>query len=74
MPPEMLTQMLLDYLYQEYSRYQNDVELVKERIRLFGMDSDRLYELLVCETRLDTMASECRKIRQIIKLYGDISS
>ena len=74
MPPEMLTQMLLDYLYQEYSRYQNDVDLVKERIRLFGMDSDRLYELVVCETRRDTMAAECRKIRQIIKLYGDISS
>lgn len=72
MPPrDYLIQMLLEFLYEEYNRYQNDVEVVKERIRLFGIDSDRVHELLVCETRRDTMAIECRKIRQIIKAYSE---
>lgn len=69
---ELLVSMLLDYLYHEYNRLQNDLAMVKERIRIFGFDADRAYELLVCETRLDLMATESRKLRQLIQLYGDL--
>ena len=69
MPQELLIQMVLELLYNEYSRYQNDVVMIRERIRLFGADADRLYELIVCETRLDTIAVLSRKLRHIIQQY-----
>lgn len=70
MSNDLLVPVLLEYLLNTYDRYSLDLAVVKENIRLLGVDADRVYDLIVCETRLDTFASESRKLRELIGLYG----
>lgn len=70
MSDSLLVQVLLEYLLSTYDRYSYDVVTIRENIRLLGLDSYRLHDLIVAEARLDAFAVQSRKIREIIKLYS----
>ena len=66
----LLVNMLLEFMYNTYSRYERDLDVVRERVALYGLTADNVHDLLVCQTRLETVSSEFRKIRVIISTYG----
>ena len=70
MSDSLLVQMILEYLLCTYDRYSSDVVAIRENIRLLGVDSYRLYDLIVAESRLDAFSVQSRKIRELIKLYS----
>ena len=58
-----------EYFYNTLERCEFDVTNVKNDIILHGYDADRLYSLIVVETRLDTIRAEYRKIKNIMDIY-----
>ena len=61
--------MIEEYFHNTLERCEFDVINVKNDIILHGYDADRLYSLIVVETRLDTVSSEFRRIKNIIDIY-----
>ncbi|MBQ5563841.1 MAG: hypothetical protein IIT39_10690 [Clostridia bacterium] len=61
--------MMAEYIHNTLERCEHDVINVKNDIILHGYDADRLYTLVVVETRLDIMRAEFRKIKDIIDVY-----
>lgn len=61
--------MIEEYFHNTLERCEFDVTNVKNDIILHGYDADRLYSLIVVETRLDTVSSEFRRIKNIIDIY-----
>ena len=47
MSNDLLVPVLLEYLLNTYDRYSLDLAVVKENIRLLGVDADRVYDLIV---------------------------
>jgi len=66
---ELFRQMIEEYFHNTLERCEFDVTNVKNDIILHGYDADRLYSLIVVETRLDTVSSEFRRIKNIIDIY-----
>lgn len=66
---ELFIQMIREYIHNTLQRYEFDVLNVKNDIILHGYDADRLYSLIVVETRLDTFRAECRRIQNIVDIY-----
>ena len=66
---DLFKQMMAEYIHNTLERCEHDVINVKNDIILHGYDADRLYTLVVVETRLDTISFEFRKIRQLIDIY-----
>ena len=66
---ELLVNMLLEYMLNSYTRYENDLIYLRDHIKVHGLDSDSLNNLIVAETRFDTISAEYRKIRFIIDTY-----
>lgn len=66
---ELFIQMIQEYIRNTLERYEFDVLNVKNDIILHGYDADRLYSLIVVETRLDTFRAECRRIQNIVDIY-----
>ena len=58
-----------EYFHNTFERCEFDVTNVKNDIILHGYDADRLYSLIVVETRLDTIRAEYRKIKNIMDIY-----
>ena len=66
---DLFKQMMAEYFHNTLERFELDVTNVKNDIILHGYDSDRLYSLIVVETRLDTFRAECRRIQNIVDIY-----
>ena len=66
---ELFRQMIEEYFHNTLERCEFDVINVKNDIILHGYDADRLYSLIVVETRLDTVCAEFRRIKNIIDIY-----
>lgn len=66
---ELLVNMLLEYMLNSYTRYENDLVYLRDHIKVHGIDSDSLNNLIVAEARFDTISAEYRKIRFIIDTY-----
>ena len=66
---ELFRQMMAEYFHDTLERCENDVINVKNDIILHGYDADRLYSLIVVETRLDTVRAEFRKVKNIMDIY-----
>ena len=66
---ELFRQMIYEYFCNTLESCELDVINVKNDIILHGYDADRLYSLIVVETRLDTVSSEFRRIKNIIDIY-----
>ena len=66
---DLFKQMMAEYFRNTLERCEYDLINVKNDIVLHGYDADRLYSLIVVETRLDTFRFECRKIQNIIDIY-----
>jgi len=66
---DLFKQMMAEYIHNTLERCEHDVINVKNDIILHGYDADRLYTLVVVETRLDIMRAEFRKIKDIIDVY-----
>ena len=66
---DLFKQMMAEYIHNTLERCERDVINVKNDIILHGYDADRLYTLVVVETRLDIMRAEFRKIKDIIDVY-----
>ena len=66
---ELFRQIIQEYIRNTLERYEFDVLNVKNDIILHGYDADRLYSLIVVETRLDTFLAEFRRIKNIIDIY-----
>jgi len=66
---DLFRQMMAEYIHNTLERCEHDVINVKNDIILHGYDADRLYTLVVVETRLDIMRAEFRKIKDIIDVY-----
>lgn len=66
---DLFKQMMAEYIHNTLERCEHDVINVKNDIILHGYDADRLYTLVVVETRLDIMRVEFRKIKDIIDVY-----
>ena len=60
---------MFEYFRNTLERCEHDVINVKNDIILHGYDADRLYSLMVVETRLDTVRAEYRRIKDIIDIY-----
>ena len=69
MDKELFRQMMAEYFHNTLERFEFDVTNVKNDIILHGYDSDRLYSLIVVETRLDTVRAEFRRIKNIMDIY-----
>ena len=63
---DLFKQMMAEYIHNTLERCEHDVINVKNDIILHGYDADRLYTLVVVETRLDIMRAEFRKIKDIL--------
>lgn len=66
---ELFRQMMSEYFHNTLECCEFDVTNVKNDIILHGYDADRLYSLIVVETRLDTIRAEYRKIKNIMDIY-----
>ena len=66
---DLFKQMMAEYFRNTLERCEYDLINVKNDIVLHGYDADRLYTLVVVETRLDIMRAEFRKIKDIIDVY-----
>ena len=66
---DLFKRMMAEYIHNTLERCEHDVINVKNDIILHGYDADRLYTLVVVETRLDIMRAEFRKIKDIIDVY-----
>jgi len=60
---------MFEYFRNTLECCEHDVINVKNDIILHGYDADRLYSLMVVETRLDTVRAEYRRIKDIIDIY-----
>ena len=61
--------MIYEYFHNTLERCELDVINIKNDIILHGYDADRLYSLIVVETRLDTVKAEFRRIKAIVDIY-----
>ena len=66
---ELFRQIIFEYFHNALERCELDVTNVKNDIILHGYDADRLYSLIVVETRLDVIRSEYRRIKRIVDIY-----
>ena len=66
---DLFKQMMAEYFRNTLERCEFDVTNVKNDIILHGYDADRLYSLIVVETRLDIIRAEYRKIKNIMDIY-----
>ena len=60
---------MFEYFRNTLERCEFDVTNIKNDVILHGYDADRLYSLIVVETRLDTVQAEFRRIKNIIDIY-----
>ena len=66
---DLFKQMMAEYFRNTFELCEFDVTNVKNDIVLHGYDADRLYSLIVVETRLDTIRAEYRKIKNTMDIY-----
>ena len=66
---DLFKQIMAEYFRNTLERCEYDLINVKNDIVLHGYDADRLYSLIVVETRLDTFLAEFRRIKNIIDIY-----
>ena len=66
---DLFKQMMAEYFHDTLECCEHDFINVKNDIILHGYDADRLYSLMVVETRLDTVRAEFRKVKNIMDIY-----
>lgn len=66
---DLFKEIIYEYFHNALERCEFDVTNVKNDIILHGYDADRLYSLIVVETRLDMIRSEYRRIKRIVDIY-----